>query len=248
MISEALPPAPAVEAGEAHAVHAQIRGPGAAELGHEAADLCALQPGLHHMSGARQRAMIIAMPRMWVVQVVGHPIIDVISMWHRLMPATRAVPVRRLVCAAGMRRRASSGVCAAHSDPVLLHSVVFRMMQVSVVQVVRVPVVQDGRVPALGTMSMRMVLVRGVGHGSLRLLVSSVELVLDRETSLTTGRIRRGAPERSSDTQHSVAALLRALRARLSASPSRFPWRSPFFLHYVTWAVKRVRLFPSAQQ
>lgn len=57
-----------------------------------------------------QRAVIVAMIAMRVMQVAIDQIVDVITMWHGLVPASRSMHMAGLMAGALMRRRAAIGV------------------------------------------------------------------------------------------------------------------------------------------
>lgn len=79
---------------------------------------------------------------------------DVIPVRHRFVTATRSVDVGRVVPGAVVTVGAGVWVIAIHFDDMLIHVVAVGVMQVSVMQVVDVPIVLDGRVPAVGAVNM----------------------------------------------------------------------------------------------
>ncbi len=95
--------------------------------------------------------MVVAVIAVRVVQVVGDQVVDVVSVRHGLMPASRAVRVPGLMLTAGMRRGAVLGVCLTGFDHVLVHMILVRVMQVPVVQVVHMSVVAHRGVATVRT-------------------------------------------------------------------------------------------------
>lgn len=79
-----------------------------------------------------QRAMIVAVVAMRVVQAAIDEVIDMVAMRHGFMPAAGAVNVARFVSAAVLTRRAAVRVRLANLDDVLVHMVAMRVMQVAV--------------------------------------------------------------------------------------------------------------------
>jgi hypothetical protein len=92
--------------------------------------------------------MIVAMIPVWMMEMTIDQIIDVVPVRHGFMPAAFAVDVPLLVTAAV--RRAGIGVRLADLQHVLVYVVAVDVVQVAVVEIVRVPFVLDGRVTAAG--------------------------------------------------------------------------------------------------
>ena len=104
------------------------------------------------------RAVVVAVVAVRVVQVPIDEVIDVVAMWHRFVTAAGAMDVSCFVAAAVVVGRAGVRVGGADSDAVFIDVAAVRVVQVAVVQVVNVAVVLDGGVAAA-----RAVLVRVVG-------------------------------------------------------------------------------------
>lgn len=119
-------------------------------------------------SSRRQRAVIVAVAAVRVVQVPADEVIDVIAVRHRVVAAALAVGVRLVVGAAGVRGRASGGVRAADLEGVLVDVVAVRVVQVPLVQIIGMARVRDGRVAAALAVNV-IVLAVGlvVAHGLL---------------------------------------------------------------------------------
>ena len=78
-----------------------------------------------------ERAVIVAVAAMRMMQVAGDQVVDVVTMRHGFMAAARTVLVARLVAAAGVVRRASVGIGGTHLDRVLVEVIAMRVMQVA---------------------------------------------------------------------------------------------------------------------
>lgn len=91
-------------------------------------------------------------------------VIGMISVRHRLVPAVRPVPVPLSMGAAVVVGGALRRILAVHRDLVLVHMASMGSVEVTVVQVIRVPLVDDCGVPAIRTMLMRVPFVCLVCH------------------------------------------------------------------------------------
>src|ERR1700756_1301424 len=87
------------------------------------------------------RAMVVAVIAVRMVQVAIDEIVDVIPMRHRFMAAPRSVNVARGVAAAA--RRELVRIFCAYFEPVFVYVIIVHMMQMTVVQIVYVIVVLD---------------------------------------------------------------------------------------------------------
>src|SRR5437870_4344542 len=76
-----------------------------------------------------------------------HQVVNVVAMGNRLVPAARIVLVVLGMSAALVLRRTIGGVLAPDSQTVFLDTLGAHMVQMSVVEVIRVAIVFDGRVP-----------------------------------------------------------------------------------------------------
>lgn len=106
------------------------------------------------------------MVRVRVVQVAVDEVVDVVAMRHRLMPATGAVLVPRLVSLAAMLGRAAIRVLRSHLNGVLVDVVAVHVVQVPVVQVIDVVAVPQPGVPAPGAVLVGVVGVVSAVHSS----------------------------------------------------------------------------------
>jgi hypothetical protein len=106
--------------------------------------------------------MVIAMRAMGEVQMAGDQIINMVSVRHGLMSAVRAMAMSGLVPLAAMGRRASSRVFHGDTEPMFIDMIAVWMVQMSIVQVVGVTVMGDGRMPAVRSVLMGVMLMDGV--------------------------------------------------------------------------------------
>lgn len=95
-----------------------------------------------------QRTVVIAVSVVRMVQVTVDEVVDVVTVRHRLVAAVRSVDVVGRVGTAGVVGRAGPRVGVADGDDVLVHMVLVRVMQMTVVEEVDVAVVADCGVAA----------------------------------------------------------------------------------------------------
>jgi hypothetical protein len=107
--------------------------------------------------------VVVAVLFVLVVKVSVDDIVDMVAMWDSVVPALPTVDVALLVCGARVGRRADGGIRLPGREDVLVDVPLMEMMQVSVVEVVFVPLVLDRFVSA---------------GGAVWVLVSHVRLVL----------------------------------------------------------------------
>ena len=104
--------------------------------------------------------MIIAMVAVRVMQMTVNEIVDVIPVRNCFVTAVRSVNVVGIVTAAGMPRSTGLGIGVTDWQRVLFDFSTFSLvMQVTIVQIIYVPVVLDGCVAAASSMLMIVVLV-----------------------------------------------------------------------------------------
>jgi hypothetical protein len=103
-------------------------------------------------SGAGERAVVVAVVAVRVVQVAVDEVVDVVAVGDRFVAAAGAVHVAGLVAAAarGAGVQPSGFLVGVTSRLVLVDVVTVRVMQVAVVQVVDVVAVPDRGVAAVG--------------------------------------------------------------------------------------------------
>ena len=105
--------------------------------------------------------MVVAMVTVRMVQVAVDQVVDVVTVRDGFVATTGTMDVAGLVAAAFVLGRAAVGVGGRDGDHVLVDVVAMRMVQVTVVQVVDMTVMPDGRVAAAGAMGVVMVGVMG---------------------------------------------------------------------------------------
>jgi hypothetical protein len=115
----------------------------------------AFQPHAIARSREVNRAVVVAVIAVRMVQVAVDEIVDVIPMRHRFMAAPRSVNVARIVAAAA--RRALVRIFGAHFEPVLVYMIGVRMMQMTIMQIINVIVVLDCSMSTVGAMLMVVV-------------------------------------------------------------------------------------------
>lgn len=110
--------------------------------------------------------MIVAVVPVRVVQPTCYEVVRVIAVRHRFVAAARAVLMVR--CVAGVEsRRACLRVLRAHRDAMLVDVVPVRVVQMPVVEIIRMSIVRHHRVPTSIAVLVRVARVAFVCHGSL---------------------------------------------------------------------------------
>ena len=94
------------------------------------------------------RAVVVAMIAVGMVQVAVHQVIHMIAVGNLLVATGRAVAMILLMPSAFVLRRASREVGRRDLQDVVIHVVAMNVMEVAIVQVIRVAVVLDGNVAA----------------------------------------------------------------------------------------------------
>ena len=117
------------------------------------------QPAVAPWSGARHRAVRVAVVAVGMMQVALDEVVDMITVRHRLVPAAGAVNMTRLMAGALVIRRAGIRVRPRHLEHVLVDMVAVRVVQMTIVQIVDVIAVADRGVAAGRTMHVRMAVV-----------------------------------------------------------------------------------------
>ncbi len=106
--------------------------------------------------------MVITMRAMGEVQMAVDQIVDMVSVRNGLVATVCAMAMSGLMSITAMGRRASSRVLCGDTEPMFIDMVAMRMMQMSIVQVVGVAVMGDGRMPAVRSMLVGVLFVDGV--------------------------------------------------------------------------------------
>lgn len=115
-----------------------------------------------------QRAVVIAVVAVGVVQVAIDQIVDMVTVGHSFVAAAWAVNVAWLVAVANVCRGTGGWVGGTHSDHVFVHMVTVGVVQMAVVQVVHMAIVTHSGVAAAWTVLVGVVgvgLASAVAHG-----------------------------------------------------------------------------------
>ena len=114
------------------------------------------------------RAVIVAMIAMRMVQAAIDQIIDVIAMGHRLMAAIRPMHMAGIMALAGLAVVAAVRVLGADLDDMLIDMIAMRVMEVPIVKIIHMVAMADGGMAAILTVLMRVIVVDAavVAHGS----------------------------------------------------------------------------------
>ncbi|CAN5783106.1 hypothetical protein BH23GEM8_BH23GEM8_09820 [soil metagenome] len=91
-------------------------------------------------------------------------IIGVITMRHGVVSAVGTMPVAGLMSPTIVVRGAFGWILSVHLEPVIIHVIFVRMMHVTVVKIVGVPIVHDGGMSTAGSVLVRVPLVFVVCH------------------------------------------------------------------------------------
>lgn len=92
-----------------------------------------------------------------MMQVALYQVVDMVPMGHPVVAAIGTMSVPFTVAGAVMVRCTSIGIRCVHFEHVLIDMIPVHMVQVPVMQVVDVPVMADGLVPAVRPVLVRMV-------------------------------------------------------------------------------------------
>jgi hypothetical protein len=107
--------------------------------------------------GQFDRAVVIAVIAVRMVQVAIDEIIDVVPMRHGFVTARRAVNVARLMAATVVIRSALVGIFRIDRERMLVDVIAVHVMQMAVVQIVDMIVVLDRRMPTVRAVLMVVV-------------------------------------------------------------------------------------------
>lgn len=102
--------------------------------------------------------MIVAMVAVLMVQVPAHQIIRMVAVRNRGMAAVRSMAMRFVVLLAFVLGRTVARIAIRNGDPVLVHMIAVQVVQMAVVKIIHVAVMTNRRVSALGTVSVRVLL------------------------------------------------------------------------------------------
>jgi hypothetical protein len=130
-------------------------------------------------SGAGERAVIVAVARMRVMQVTIDQVVDMVAMWNGLVAASRTVNVSGHVTVTRVPGRAAGGMHRIDCDRALVDVIAVDVVQMAFVEIVDVAVVFDGAMAAtraVDVIVLRMNLVVA-HHGSFRSAFVTKELM-----------------------------------------------------------------------
>jgi hypothetical protein len=105
------------------------------------------------------RAVVMTFAAFGVVQMSFHQVVGVVAVRDRFMAASGSMLVSLFVTAAIVPRRARCGVTGVDGDHMLIHMRFMQMVQMSIVDVVGVPLMLDRGVSATRAVLMRMAVV-----------------------------------------------------------------------------------------
>jgi hypothetical protein len=100
--------------------------------------------------------MIVAMIAVRVMQMAGDAVIDMITVRHRLMAATRAMHMAGLMAAAAMVGCTAVRIVAGYLDHMLVDMAGMRVVQMAVMQIVDMTAMPHRRVAAARPMLVEM--------------------------------------------------------------------------------------------
>ncbi|NWB84026.1 MULTISPECIES: hypothetical protein [Pseudomonas] len=103
------------------------------------------------------RAMVVAVATMRMVQMPLHQIVHMIPMCDSFMPTARAMHMILGMSAAAMIRCAASGIARVDLQAVLIDVIAMHMVQVTIVQVVDMAIVLNRRMSAARAMLMGVI-------------------------------------------------------------------------------------------
>jgi hypothetical protein len=107
------------------------------------------------------------MVSVWMMQVAVHQIVFMATMRYAIVSTVRAMRVRSAV----LLRSAALGVCSSRADSMIVYMIAMLIMHVSIVQVIRVPVMLYRRMSAIRAMLMGVPFMSSagfracIGHG-----------------------------------------------------------------------------------
>jgi hypothetical protein len=101
--------------------------------------------------------VVVAVVAMRVVEMTGDAIIHVVAVRHRLMATAGSVHMTRLMPTTAMVGGAALGVLARHLEHVLVYMVFVRVVEVAIVQIVRMTAMAHGGMSAARPMLMSMI-------------------------------------------------------------------------------------------
>jgi|SwirhisoilCB2_FD_contig_101_2386235_length_848_multi_4_in_0_out_0_1 hypothetical protein len=98
--------------------------------------------------------MILTVAALGMMQVPVDQVIDVIAVWHGLVATRRSMFMALFMAATIVVRSCGCRITRVNGNHVLVHVPLVQMMQVPVVEIVRVSLVLNRGVPTAGAMLM----------------------------------------------------------------------------------------------
>jgi hypothetical protein len=116
-------------------------------------------------SGDRQRAVVVAMIAVRMVQMAADQVIDVVAVRHRFVPAAGPMHMTGAMAGTVVLRRAAVRIGGADGDHVLVDMVAMHVVQMAVVQEIDVAFVAHRGMTALrAVLVVVMGVLRATGH------------------------------------------------------------------------------------
>ena len=138
-------------------------------------------------SGDRQRAVVVAMIAVRMLQMAADQVIDVVAVRHRFVPAAGPMHMTGAMAGTVVLRRAAVRIGGADGDHVLVDMVAMHVVQMAVVQEIDVPVVLDPGVSAVFAVDVLVAVVL------LAVPLASLISRRDSATSAEAGAVFRAA-------------------------------------------------------
>ena len=107
------------------------------------------------------RAVIITVFPMWMMQVVVDQVVTVITVGNRFMSTAGAMYMSLVMSTAVMTWRTLIGICRAHFKHVFVNVIEMHVMQVTIMQIIGVPGMSDRHMAAGGFVLMAVPLMPG---------------------------------------------------------------------------------------
>ena len=114
--------------------------------------------------------MVVAVTRVGVMEMAGDEVIGVVAVGHGFVTTSRAVRMAGGVGGALVIRRAGDRIGGGDGETVFVRVSAMRVVQMAVMQIVSVPVVEDGDVAARRAVRVRLgvLTMRGAANGEKR--------------------------------------------------------------------------------
>jgi hypothetical protein len=112
------------------------------------------------------RTVIITVVAVGMVQVTVDEIVHMVSMRDRFVTAARSMNVSSIMSGAAMVGRATIRILVAHFNPMFVHMIRVRMVQMAIVEIIHMVAVPNGNVTAVRSMRVVVVgMVRKIAGG-----------------------------------------------------------------------------------